>query len=100
MNDKVAIQPEHAVLVKTILQRYLPTHTTLWVFGSRVKGKSKKFSDLDIAIDCGERVSTAVMANIAFDLEESDLPYKVDVVDLNAVSETFKKIIAKDGLAL
>ena len=100
MNDKVAIEPEHVALVKTILYRYLPEHTTLWAFGSRVKGMSKKFSDLDIVIDCGERVSSAVMANIAFDLEESDLPYKVDIVDWNAVSETFKKILTKDRLAL
>ena len=65
MNSKVAIQPEHAALVKTILHRYLPKYTLLWVFGSRAKGTSKKFSDLDIAIDCGERVLPAVGTDLS-----------------------------------
>lgn len=34
----------------------------------------------------------------AFD--ESDLPYRVDVVDLNGVSESFKAIIERDRTAL
>jgi len=92
----IDIKPEHLAIVKEILLKYLPDNTEVWVFGSRVKGTAKPASDLDIAIDAGRKLTPDELffLNDAFD--ESDLPYRVDVVDLQAISSTFKDIIWKD----
>ena len=94
--NKLDVQPEHLAILKNILEKYLPSSAVVYAFGSRVKGSAKKFSDLDLVIDARERLNRSVMTNIASDLEESDLPYKVDIIDWNTISETFKKIITDD----
>lgn len=93
MNSKIDIKPEHLKIVHNILLQHLPAHSKVWVFGSRAKGNAKKFSDLDLVIDAGKSLPGQTMTNLAFDFEESDLPYRVDIVDWNTISDNFKKII-------
>lgn len=97
MNDStIDITPSHKKMVESILKKYLHTHGFVWVFGSRAKNRAKKFSDLDLAIDMGEPIPKTLLTNILFELEESDLPYKVDVIDWNHISDNFKKHIEND----
>lgn len=56
--------------------------------------------DLDLAIDAGETLSIKELARIQYDFEESDLPWRVDVVDLNAVSDSFRKSIMEHEVPL
>lgn len=84
-------------LVKEILEKHLPANVRVYVFGSRIRGNAKKFSDLDLAIDFdGAPVSMAILSALSFDFEESDLPYKVDLIDLNTINSHFKKTIEPD----
>lgn len=86
------------LIVKNILLLYLPTGAKVWAFGSRARGKAKKFSDLDLAVDCaGEACSLSVLAQISFDFEESDLSFKVDLVDLNTIDSHFRQQIEGDS---
>jgi|JI102314A1RNA_FD_contig_123_61196_length_8603_multi_4_in_0_out_2_5 predicted nucleotidyltransferase len=90
----VQISEGELEIVKHIFRQRLPSHAKVWVFGSRVKGTSKKYADLDLAIDfIGEVIPFEALANLMDDFEASALPYKVDVVDLNAVSIDFRHII-------
>jgi type I restriction enzyme S subunit len=41
-----------------------------------------------------------VLAGLAEDFSESDLPWRVDVVDWAATSESFRKIIERDKVVL
>jgi predicted nucleotidyltransferase len=93
---KMDIQPKDLSIVESILKKYLPSNTTVWIFGSRAKNHARKFSDLDLAIDAGKKLPATTLTNIKFDLEESDLPYKVDVIDWNTISKNFKNLISKD----
>lgn len=87
---------QHA-LIASVLLKHLPPGVKTYVFGSRARGYARKFSDLDLAIDCeGEVMSNTVLAALAYDFEESDLPFKVDIIDLNAISDNFKENIKKD----
>jgi len=65
----------------------------IWVFGSRATGKNKPSSDLDLCVDAGEKISLDKMAKIRREIEESDIPYRVDVVDRQAVDKDFLRII-------
>ena len=75
-----------------IFQFINPNKYQVFIFGSQATGKAKKFSDYDIGI-IGEKPiawKTLSLAEEAF--EESDLPFKVDLVDFSLVSDKFRKI--------
>jgi len=79
-------------IVRKIIEKYVPDCTVL-AFGSRFKQTHNDASDLDLAIVCEERLSIFTLAHIKEDFMESDIPYKVDVLDYHAVSDSFRKII-------
>ncbi len=94
MYKGINIKPDHAKIVTEILRRILPDNSHIWVFGSRLKHQIKPFSDLDLAIDCEQKPLTiSQLADLKEAFSESDLPYKVDIVDINAVSSEFLEII-------
>ena len=90
----VDLQPEQWQIVQHILQKHVPGHA-VWAFGSRVKGTAKPYSDLDLAIITDQPLPLAVGAALAEAFSESDLPYKVDIVDWAALSEPFRRIIER-----
>ena len=85
--------------VNAILQRYLPQYE-VWAFGSRVKGNAKPYSDLDLAIVSDTPLPLALLAEVAEAFSESDLPWKVDLVDWATTSERFRQVIAEQKLIL
>ena len=78
--------------IQSILHDQVP-ECEVWAFGSRVTGRSRKFSDLDLAIRGPAHVDWRRLEALRDALSESDLPIQVDVVDWNAVSEGFRQII-------
>lgn len=94
------IKPEHLEIVNTILCKNLPIGAVVWVFGSRAKRAKKKYSDLDLLIDIKERLPMEIVINLTEDFDESDLPYKVDIVDWNAISEAFRNCIKDDRVLI
>nr|WP_249201823.1 nucleotidyltransferase domain-containing protein [Acetobacter thailandicus] len=50
-------------------------------FGSRVTGKAKPFSDLDLAIMGDEPLPLETRARLEETFSESELPWKVDILD-------------------
>ena len=88
------IRPDHAEIIHKILKDNLEEGTYVFAFGSRANWTAKQSSDLDLAIDgFGEKLDRKIKSNLEDAFEESDLPYKVDVVDLNSVSESFREAI-------
>lgn len=75
-----------------IIQNICPD-AKIQVFGSRATGKNKPSSDLDLCVDAGGQIALDKMAKIRHELEDSDIPYRVDVVDRHAVEEGFLRII-------
>ncbi|WP_457596017.1 nucleotidyltransferase family protein [Hydrogenimonas sp.] len=81
--------------LRDYLQRQLPD-TRIWPFGSRAAGRATPHSDIDIALlaDCDLRLP---MARIRETLDESLLPYKVDLVDLSQAPH-LRPIVEKEGI--
>jgi predicted nucleotidyltransferase len=86
-------------IVRTILHRHLPGRS-VWAFGSRVKGTARPYSDLDLAVMGNEPVSIATLAAAKEAFSESDLPWRVDLVDWSSLGEEFRKIIKRDHVLL
>lgn len=88
----IDISPEHLETIKGILREHAPD-CEVRAFGSRVTGKAKKHSDLDLCIVCAEKLSLRKMGVLAEAFEESTLPFRVDVIDWNAISESFRAVV-------
>jgi hypothetical protein len=79
--------------IKKIIGKYIDLKKyDIFIFGSRVDGKARKFSDYDIGILGKKVLPFDKMALIKDELEESDLPYRVDVVDFRLVSKDFREV--------
>lgn len=88
----IAIEKEQLEIVKEILKKYVP-NAEIRIFGSRYKNTNKEYSDIDIAIVQKEKISIELYSKLREAFEESNLKYRVDLVDWNAITEEFKKII-------
>lgn len=91
----INVSPSHLEIVKKILQKYVPG-CEVRVFGSRLKEKIKKYSDLDLAIVGKEKLSGDIIYSLKENFQESDLPFRVDVLDWNSISPEFKAVINKE----
>ena len=95
----IDIRPDHWDIVQGILQKHVPQYE-VWAFGSRTKWTAKQYSDLDLALITDKPLSLDVSASLSDDFSESDLPYKVDIVDWATTSESFRKIIEQDKVVV
>ncbi len=76
----IDISEKHLEIVKAILREWLPNYE-IQAFGSRVTGKAKPYSDLDLAIVSDERVPFRQIAMACAAFTDSDLPFRVDLVE-------------------
>lgn len=93
MKAPIDIRPVDLEIVQNVLRDVLPRGVKVWAFGSRAKWTTKDSSDLDLAIDARRALTREEEVNLAEAFDESDLPYRVDLVDMHQVSETFRGII-------
>ena len=95
----IVIGPHEWQELATILRNYLPGRR-VWAFGSRATGRRvKPFSDLDLAIE-GDALSLKEAAKLDEALDESRLPFKVDVADLSALTPEFRARIESELVLL
>ena len=100
LSSPVDIRPDHLEIVQNILRKHLPMDVKVWVFGSRASWTTKDSSDLDLAVEGAGCLDNKAMSALEMAFEESDLPYCVDVVDLNAVGHAFKQIVEEQRAPL
>lgn len=80
--------------LRRILGQRLPRHEVR-AFGSRVTGRAKPHSDLDLVV-MGERaVDDLAWAELKADLEESNLPFHVDLVRWPDAPDSLRSSIIK-----
>lgn len=86
------VKPAQLEIVKTILRDHV-AGIEVRAFGSRVLGTSKETSDLDLAVVSRTKLEPRVMGGLKTAFEESDLPFRVDILDWNFISPEFRKLI-------
>lgn len=100
MTVDIDLSPKHRTIVEEILRRHAPRPCRVWVFGSRVRGRARRFSDLDLAVDAGRPLTFGDTAPLADAFDDSDLPWRVDVVDLVTCSPTFRREVESHAALL
>ena len=88
----IDVAERHLETIKRILAEYVDD-CEVRAFGSRGNGTATKHSDLDLAIVGKGKIERRVKMLLREAFEESDLPFRVDVIDYNTVSESFRAII-------
>ncbi len=68
------------------------------LFGSRARGDYAKTSDIDIGILPKGKINKKKLILLREKLENSNIPYKVDVVDLSQTSREFRVKALKEGI--
>ncbi len=92
----IHIEPDDLTEVREILERHVP-RVPVYIFGSRSHGRQlKPFSDLDICLKGEKPVPTSTISGLKDAFAESNLPFKVDVVDWQALPDYFREVIAVD----
>ena len=62
------------------------------------RGDEKRTSDIDIAIDYAAPDAAEVFTRLRFELEESNIPYRVDILDIFRADENIVKKIKLEGI--
>ncbi|MBN1981037.1 MAG: nucleotidyltransferase domain-containing protein [Chitinivibrionales bacterium] len=92
----IDVTREQLVIITDILQRYVPD-AEVRAFGSRCTNNAKKHSDLDLVIVGNTAIGYSLLSVIKETFQESDLPFRVDVVDWNTLSLEFRSVIAQNN---
>jgi predicted nucleotidyltransferase len=69
----------------------------VWLFGSCARGDAFQHSDIDIAILPHDELPS-VFSDLAESVEESSIPYDVDIVDLRSAAPTLIDEVRHEGV--
>lgn len=92
MPPGLAVTPDEWREVLDILRRLIPEYA-VWAFGSRVAGRPRAYSDLDLAIEGDAPLPDARLDALREAFCESPLPWKVDILDLATLDPAFRRRI-------
>ena len=85
--------------VKRIVFERLAGHPArVYLFGSCARGDGSHRSNIDVAIDPAEPLPQSLLAKIDEELEESTVPYFVDVIDLSAAGPSYREAVEREGI--
>lgn len=98
----LGLNPGNQAIVRRLLAQHLPGHA-VFAFGSRVSGWPgaagvKPASDLDLAVD--GQPGDLPLAMLRADLDDSDLPWRVDICRLADLPPTLRQRIARHGYSV
>jgi len=92
--EMINVTESQMQIILRILDRYVPD-SQVWAFGSRVKGNFKSYSDLDLVVISEDKMSITEFGELIEAFQESDLPFRVDVLDWHAISPEFRQVIKR-----
>lgn len=87
----IQVEKRHLKIIQNILKKY---SYGFYVYGSRAKKTARKFSDLDLCYK--KNIPPHVVVEIEGTFEDSDLPFKVEVVSWKRLTREFQQRIEKD----
>ena len=89
----LAVTAEDLAVLESLLRQYLP-EVEAWAFGSRVTGRARPASDLDLVV-FAKPEQAARVADLREALEESDLPFRVDLHVWHELPASFRDNIRR-----
>jgi predicted nucleotidyltransferase len=81
-----------------VLQALADYPVTVYLFGSFARDEARPSSDIDIAVDPHGSLPPGTMAKLREELEESNIPQRVEVVDLRDADPEFRARVRREGV--
>ncbi|MDR2693715.1 MAG: nucleotidyltransferase domain-containing protein [Chitinispirillales bacterium] len=88
----VHVSEKEMNIITDILSKHAARFDVL-AFGPRYNGTNWRYSDLDLAFVRDGGLDMDTRSRLADAFSESDLPFRVDIVDYNAASPEFRAIV-------
>ena len=95
----IDLRPDHWDIIRSALRRHVPDRKVL-AFGSRATWTAKDHSDLDLAIMGEEPLPLHAASALSEALGDSDLPFRVDIVDWARIDDGFRTIISRHAVSV
>ena len=95
----IDILPDEWRIVRNILRKHVPNQE-VWAFGSRARRSGWTYSDLDLVIITATPLSSKIQGEMAEEFSESDLPFRVDILDWATTQENFRRIVEQDKVVV
>ncbi|GAB6066984.1 nucleotidyltransferase domain-containing protein [Methylothermus subterraneus] len=96
---KLPLDPRDAAAIQRLLQPWLERFKAqLILFGSRARGDFCPASDIDVAIKAESPLPPWLLAEMRELMENSPLPFKVDLIDYARAPEDLKRAIDAEGI--
>jgi len=92
------VTPEQLTIVRTIVRGL--TDKPVFVFGSRIAKKAQKNSDLDLCLKDSEKMDLLLLGEIREKLQESNLPFIIDLADYNRMPKEYQKEVDRTSVPL
>ncbi len=86
------------VLENMVKDTFKNSEVKIVLFGSRARGDYAKTSDIDIGILPKGEMNRKELILLREKVENSNIPYKVDVVNLSQTSKEFTEKALKEGI--
>jgi hypothetical protein len=84
--------------VRAIVLAALGGHDAdVYLFGSWARGNDRRSSDIDVAVDPHAPLPPTVVAAMRDALEESTIPYRVEIVNLAEAGPAFRARVLQEG---
>ncbi len=77
------------------MTKYLDATTRIFIFGSSII--QSEFHDIDVGIIDGN-TGKNMLYKIQEELENSTIPYKVDIIDFNTVDTKFREKVLREKI--
>ena len=73
-------ESEYIFLFEKLINPVKKLGAKVFIFGSRARGTEQKFSDIDLCYQDLNNIPSAKLYELLMDIEESNFPYKIDLV--------------------
>jgi predicted nucleotidyltransferase len=83
---------------RIVLDRVGGRGVVVYLFGSRARGTAGQASDIDLALDGGEPLPPGLLSDLREALEESWVPFTVDLVDLATAGPDLRARVDEEGV--
>ena len=92
------LKEKHLKILKQIFDKHCP-HAIVLAYGSRIKRQAHSGSDLDLAITNFNEIEYSIF-DIKQAIQESNIPFLVDIFNLKHLPESFQKEILKENIVI
>ena len=93
--NQAELKAASEALIREILRKHLQADVPVYLFGSRARNTARWNSDYDLWIDTD--LPSAIVAGIQEELDESFVPFKVDIVTTPKLRGLFGEIVKSEA---